>query len=140
MFKKRLLLVLSLLLIVSAIALPMAVSAGSYSVRFGFMWVPRQMQAPKTLTVDGISVTVMPDSIPNGGPVILRVIRGPDGWFMADFWPDREFEIPVVMDFGGVYELNYHAGSSLLPIVPRSPELVWARFFSEHFSRYSGWH
>ena len=143
MYKKRRL-VLSLLaaaMLVAMLVLPMAASAGRITNAIGLMWVPANTQRTQTLSVDGVSVAIPPGAMPDGGIVILLVRREPaTGWFQVDFLPDREFDVPVTMDFGDVYELNYISSGGSIPIVPWSPHLVRARFLSPHFSRYSGWH
>jgi hypothetical protein len=143
MYKKRRLFLslLAVAVLVATMLLPMTASAGRFTRETDWMWVPANLAQPKTLSVDGISVTIPVGAMPDGGIVILRVLREPaKGWFQADFLPDRTFAVPVLMDFGDVYELNYMSPDGPEPIVPRSPRLVRARFLSPHFSRYSGWH
>jgi len=143
MYKKRRL-VLSLLavaVLVGMLVLPMTASAGRFTRENGVMWVPADLQEPMTLSVDGVSVTVPPGAMPRGGIVVLHVMREPaTGWFQVDFLPDRQFPVPVIMDFGEVFELNYMGPDGPEPIIPRMPYRVRARFLSPHFSRYSGWH
>jgi hypothetical protein len=140
--KKRLFLsLLAVAMVLAILVLPTAASAGYLHKESGWMWVPAHFSSPRVLSVDGISVSVPPGAIPDGGLVVLTVVRDPHtGWFQVDFLPDREFPVSVTMDFGDVYELNYLGPDGAVPIVPHSEVRVHARFLSQHFSRYSGWH
>jgi hypothetical protein len=118
--KKRLFLsLLAVAMVLAILVLPTAASAGYLHKESGWMWVPAHFSSPRVLSVDGISVSVPPGAIPDGGLVVLT---------------------SVTMDFGDVYELNYLGPDGAVPIVPHSEVRVHARFLSQHFSRYSGWH
>ncbi len=139
MFKNRRLLwvLVSFVLVVSALLLPLTASAGRFTRERGFMFVPANATIPYTLTVGQVSVTIPPGAMPQGGPVILFVVTSADGWFMAEFLPERAFAQPVLMDFGSVRDetVYYHDGGALVPLRTQGGKL-----WSPHFSRYSGWH
>jgi len=101
------------------------------------MLVPADATVPYTLTVGEISITIPVGAMPDGGPISLFVTSSPDGWFMAEFLPDRQFVTPVLMDFGSVQgeTVYYHDGDNLVPLRTQGGKL-----WSPHFSRYSGWH
>ena len=53
---------------------------------------------------------------------------------MAEFLPDREFRVPVTMDYDTAPWVDYHS--------KRGPVRIWTmngKIDSWHFSRYSGW-
>lgn len=132
--RRILLSVFAIILVVATLALPMAASAGGALQARGSMLVLPGTQQSHTLTVGRISVTVPPGAMPEGGIVSLRVVETPNGRFIAEFLPDREFDVPVTMDYDTAPWVDYHAKSGL--------ERIWTangKIQSWHFSRYSGW-
>ena len=132
--RRLLLSMMAIMLIVATLALPMTALAGRATRQQGFMFVPPFTQKSHTLTVGRISVTVPPRAMPWGGFVFLRVVETPSGYFVADFLPDRDFAVPVIMDYDTAPWVDYHS--------KRGPVRIWTvngKIESWHFSRYSGW-
>jgi hypothetical protein len=126
--------VIAIALIVATLALPMTASAGRAIRQSGFMFVPPFARQAYTLSVGRVSVTVPPKAMPWGGVVYLRVVETPSGHFVADFLPDRDFDVPVTMDYDTAPWVDYYS--------KRGPVRIWTtdgRIDSWHFSRYSGW-
>ncbi len=137
-FKARL---WALLLVVSLLIFPASASAGRTVVQKGSMFVPPAATETYTLTVGRVSVSIPPGAMPEGGRILLQV-RNKDGWFQAKFSPDREFQVPVIMDFGEAEVVYYHEGREIVPIVTEDLDGDGAvgEIASMHFSRYSGFY
>ncbi len=129
------------IVLIGALVAPLAASAGKMIVRSGMMLVPRHASVPYRLQVGEFSVTVPVGALPKGGPVIIRTMQR-DDWFQVDFLPERQFAAPVMMDFGTAPVIYYeHNGTQ---------DEIWTsdldgdgqvgEIYSNHFSRYSGWH
>ncbi|OGO05340.1 MAG: hypothetical protein A2Y60_04110 [Chloroflexi bacterium RBG_13_54_9] len=133
--------ILLVLLVVSALVLPMTASAGRFTREQGFMRVPRGATEAYTLTVGEVSVTIPPGALPKGGPVILIVTTGPRGQFLANFGPSYRFQAPVMMEFGDAEVVYYHYGNAQIPLYTGDLDGDGdsGEIESEHFSRYSGW-
>ena len=138
---RRLVTIVSAILLIAGLVLPMSASAGRYSHRIGFMFVPRNTTQDYTLTVGEVSVTIPAGALPHGGPVLVHVVTDSAGRFRADFLPDYTFAKPVLMEFGDAPFVYYHAGTDLIRIETSDVDgdgdvgEVWMG----HFSRYSGW-
>lgn len=127
--------VIVIMLIVATLALPMAVSARGAVRQTGLMLVLPFTQHDHTLTVGRVSVTVPSGAMPWGGLVYLTVLETPSGHFIAEFLPDRDFDVPVIMSYDTAPWVDYHAKKG-------PPQRIWTdngTIHSWHFSRYSGW-
>ncbi|HHX43467.1 MAG TPA: hypothetical protein GX714_05705 [Chloroflexi bacterium] len=133
--RRRVLSIVVVMLMLAMLVLPMAASAGGAIKQSGLMIVPPFAQRSYTLTVGRVAVTVPPGAMPwYGGIVYLSVHETPSGRFKAEFLPDREFPVPVIMDYDTAPWVDYHS--------PRGPQRMWTtngKLKSWHFSRYSGW-
>ena len=141
--RKRVLIALATLMILAAsLSLPLSASAGRAVQEHGSLFVPPDANDPCVLTVGRISVTIPPGSMPDGGPVILHVSTTPDNEFTAHFLPNRQFELPVVLDFGSAETVYYHRGNSETPLQTGDVDGDGdgGEISSDHFSRYSGWY
>ncbi len=127
--------------LIGALIVPLAASAGKAVVRHGIMLVPPRAAIPYRLQVGEFSVTIPAGALPKGGPVIIHTMQR-DNWFQVDFLPERQFAAPVMMDFGTAPVIYYqHNGTQ---------NEIWTsdldgdgqvgEIYSDHFSRYSGWH
>ena len=126
--------VFAITLIVAMLAFPLTASAGRATRDQGLMFVPPFARQSYTLTVGRVSVTVPPRAMPWGGFVYLRVVETHSGHFTADFLPDREFDVPVTMDYDTAPWVEYHSRNGPVRIWTSGGEIE-----SYHFSRYSGW-
>lgn len=127
--------VLAIMLVLVTLALPMTASAGGAFQGYGSMYVPAGTTQSHTLIVGRVSVTIPPGAMPEGGYVSLSVLETPSGRFKADFLPDREFAVPVIMDYDTAPWVEFQAKKG-------GPQLIWTtdgKVESTHFSRYSGW-
>ena len=143
--RQRLLILLTVLLIVSALLLPMTAFAGKDKGRWrsarGRMRVPAGATESYRLRVGPVKIVVPPGALPDGGPVVLRVRWNSKGDFIADFKPDHVFAAPVMMDFGSGDVVYYHSRGGLVPI--RTEDLdgdgAPGEIHCNHFPRFSGW-
>lgn len=143
--KQRLFILLTVLLVVSALLVPMTTFAdqgwGNWYKANGQMLIPAGATASYSLSVGPVKIVVPPGALPDGGPVILRVRWNSNGDFIADFLPDHVFAAPVMMDFGSGDVVYYHSRSGLVPI--RTQDLdgdgAPGEIHCNHFSRFSGW-
>ncbi len=130
------------LLVVVMLAAPFAASAGSRGTAWGLMIVWPHSSRAYTLNVNGFAVTVPSGALPNGGIIIERVTVKGNGEFSVEFYPDYRFSEDVIMDFRSAETVYYHSDSGLIAIptydLDNNGEV--GEFFSEHFSRYSGWY
>ena len=141
--KQRLLALLTVLLIASALLLPMTAFADQdkwYQAN-GHMIVPAGATESYSLSVGSVKIVVPPGALPDGGPVVLRVRWNDNGDFIADFKPDRVFAAPVMMDFGSGNVVYYHSSSGLVPIQTQDLDGDGepGELYCNHFSRFSGW-
>ena len=132
--------VLSLLLVVSALLVPMTASAGDWDKEKGSMDVPAGATEEYRLEVAGISVTIPVGAMPEGGKVMLQVKSSSDGEFVADFLPNPDFAQAVMMDFGTAEVVYLGQGRNLAQIWTSDLDGDGAvgEILSDHFSRYSG--
>ena len=127
------------------LALPMTAFAGKGGGRWhnatGHIQVPAGATEDSVLTVGPVSVTLFPGSLPEGGPVVLHVKWDDSGAFRADFHPDREFDVPVLIDFGTVATVEYVGphGSEIITTSDLDGDGEVGEIYSDHFSRFSGW-
>ena len=131
------LVIVSLLLLVAALAMPMTASAGPPRVERDSAKVFVQPDEGATLEAGGIVVTIPEGAMPEGGQVVMHV-RWIDGvWFRLDLLPHRQFDEFVKIDFGpfGAAEIYFDGPGGLVRIYP-----VGGVYETDHFSRYSGWY
>jgi len=115
--------------------------------RRGWHFARAQMTVPpnptKTYRLDAgpVRLLVPPDALPEGGPVRLRVVWNDRGRFVADFTPDRQFDANVLMDFGVPKTVYYHSASGKVRIDTQDldGDGEVGEIYSDHFSRFSGW-
>jgi len=142
---KRLVALFSMLLILGTLLAPVTAFAdkgksGWYN-ETGHVMVPEDASEEIVLAVGPVSVTLPPGAMPEGGPVILHVKWTDDGAFRADFHPDREFDVPVLIDFGTAETVVYSGpgGSEVIPTQDLDGDGEVGEIYSDHFSRFSGW-
>lgn len=140
---KGLTVLLATLMVAVALVAPQGVAAGRPSRverESASMYVPRNLRAPMTLEALDVSVTVYPGCMPRGGRIILHVSRNRNGEVVADFLPEQSFSRPVLIDFGDARVVVWESSKGDVTIrtadVDRDGD--GGEFYSDHFSRYSG--
>lgn len=142
---KRLVALLSVLLILGTLLAPVTAFAGKgksgWYNETGHVMVPEGATEDTVLSVGPVSVTLFPGSLPEGGPVVLHVKWTDEGVFRAGFHPDREFDVPVLIDFGTAETVVYsgHGGSEVIITQDLDGDGEIGEIYSDHFSRFSGW-
>jgi len=133
--------ILSIIVVVSALALPFGASAAKWLQLKGKMMVPRNATEPSELRVGEFGVVIYPESMPKGGPIMLHARVAPDGAFVVQFHPERDFDAPVMMDFGTCAEVVYEGpqGNETIVTQDLDGDGEVGEIWSDHFSRYSGW-
>jgi hypothetical protein len=122
---------------------PLEASAGRWPKaerEYATMYVPRNLRSPMTLEALDVSVTVYPGCMPRGGRIIMHVTRDRNGEVVADFLPEQEFSRPVLIDFGEapvvIWESSH--GDVYIRTSDVDGDGDGGEFYSDHFSRYSG--
>ena len=156
MAKQRqiLLRVLTLLLVLSALFLPMTALAqgngrcpNTDSTIVVTVDIPWDANRVYPVSAGSVQVMFFPGSLPaldNGEPYsfTLSVTERPDGAFIAKLAldpPVQEFLRPVPVKFGTAREVYYCETDDCMVLSAPIPTLGgWVRL--EHFSRYSGWY
>jgi len=142
---KRLVALLSVLLILGTLLAPITALAGKGKSRWynetGHVMVPEGATDDTVLSVGPVSVTLFPGSLPEGGPVVLHVKWTDEGVFRADFHPDRAFDVPVLIDFGTAETVVYtsHGSTEVIVTEDLDGDGEVGEIYSDHFSRFSGW-
>jgi hypothetical protein len=134
---------LAILLVAAALVAPQGVAAGRplrVERESASMYVPRNLRAPMTVEALDVSVTVYPGCMPRGGRIILHVSRDRTGKVVADFLPDQTFDKPVLIDFGEAKVVVWESpkGDIKIRTADVDGDGDGGEFWSDHFSRYSG--
>jgi hypothetical protein len=132
------LLILSVLLLATTLATPMA-AAGQPRYQHDSARVFLDPGEGATLQAGGMTVVIPEGAFPKGGPIIMHVKWIDGEWFRLDLLPHREFVDAVWINFGEFGDANvYFHGPHGLEPVPSGCAYCWCVTY--HFSRYSGWY
>lgn len=135
--KRLLLTIVSLILVLSALALPAVASAGGVEHYQDRVRVPANSSQDYTLEVDGVTITVPGGALPDGGQIKAH-LKVKDDEFTLQLSPEQDFHESITIDLGPDYASDAIVSDSRGETVIINP--VDGVFQVDHCSRYSGYY